>query len=294
MKEIFFCILMIFPTMVSAQLTAPTGLQKATFVPAKKECYSVSTPVDWKYCVHTPQDGKTNGNVAYLLHGRNLSEQTWNEESYFTGQIQQYWQTNKLIPPIVVSISFGPVWLLTPKGQSGVSGLLEVFTQTIIPEVEKRTGLPKSRIVFGESMGGVNSTTLAVQSGHLFKRVGMMCPTIYQISPFQPLSEIQKFVNRTGADPKTITGIIQLAKIFFATEDEWKANDHFQLLEKLDPATAPEMYMSCGLYDAYGNYEGTEAFALKAKKKGLKLEWHPQYGGHCVIEVPSIAEFLAR
>lgn len=293
MKKLFYLVLFL-PLFAFAQLTPPTGQQKVSFTPAKKECFSSSTPVDWKYCVHIPQDGKTNGNVAYLLHGRNLSEQTWNEDVYYTGQIQQYWQNNKLTPPIVVTVSFGPIWLLTPKAQSAASGLLDVFTQVVIPEVEKKVGVPKNRIVFGESMGGVNSTTLAVQAGHLFKKVAMLCPTIYLMSPFEPLSEIQKFVNRTGADPKIITGILQLAKIFFANEADWKANDHFQLLEKLDPATAPEMYMSCGLKDAYGNYEGAEVFATRAKKKGLKLEWHPQYGGHCVIEVPSIAEFLAR
>ena len=54
----------------------------------------------------------------------------------------------------------------------------------------------------------------------------------------------------------------------------------------------PELYLSNGLYDKYGNFEGTEALAKLATEKGIKTRWHPLYGGHCAIDIASLADFL--
>lgn len=50
--------------------------------------------------------------------------------------------------------------------------------------------------------------------------------------------------------------------------------------------------ISCGLYDKYGNFEGSQIFVDRARARGLKVQWRPLYGGHCVIDVPSVADFL--
>ena len=55
----------------------------------------------------------------------------------------------------------------------------------------------------------------------------------------------------------------------------------------------PALYLSNGLYDVYGNFEGTQRLADMARKRGVKTEWHPLYGGHCATDVASLAAFLS-
>lgn len=270
------------------------GDQRVRYTQSKKECYSFSREQLGNYCVHVPVDAKTNGSVAYLLHGRNLDEQTWNDDTFYTSMIQRYWEDKNISPPVVVTVSFGPIWLLAPKGKAEMSGLAEVFKNEVIPEVEKRIGVPKSRIVFGESMGGLNALLIALPNPKLFKKVASLCPGIYMLSPYAPSSEIQAFLERTGADPKVVYGVTQLAKNYFSNEEEWNQVSPINQIEMIDPKDSPEIYLSCGLYDIYGNFEGSERFAEIAKSRGVNIQWQPIYGGHCATDVSSLADFLAK
>ncbi|MNT19703.1 putative esterase [compost metagenome] len=193
-----------------------------------------------------------------------------------------------------MTVSFGPIWLLTEKGQKEKSGLLNFFTTNVLKEVESKTGTPKSRIVFGESMGGLNSLVLGFKAGELFQKVASSCPAVYAMSPFSPIGEVQDFLKRTGADPKIVYGVIQLAKEFIKDQKEWDNFSPLQILNAANPKNSPEFYLSCGLYDSYGNYEGNELLAQKTLSLGFKLTWHPVYGGHCATDVVSLAEFLTK
>lgn len=274
-------------------LTTPMGAQKVHYTPANKECFDGDTEKTWKYCVYSAKQG-TNGSLAYFLHGRNLDENVWNDDTLYTAQIQKYWADQQILPPKIVTISFGPVWLLTPKMTLPNSGLLNKFTEEIMPAIERQVGLPTRRLVFGESMGGINSLVLALTTKDLFAKVAVMCPVIYKTTPFADLSTIRDFLERTGADPRTIFGIRLLAHKYAANEDEWKKISPVELLETANPADVPEMYLSSGLYDKYGNYEAVEYFAERAQKRNFKISWYPQYGGHCVIDIKSLGEFISH
>lgn len=273
--------------------TSPTGAQVVDYVPAKKECFEGGSSRAFKYCIHTAEQG-VNGDVAFFLHGRNLSEQIWNDDTFYTAMIQKYFADQKIKPPTVVTVSFGPVWLVTPKNQREKGGLLDVIYNEVIPTVEQKTGAPKRRIIFGESMGGTNSLVTALNSKKLFAKAGILCPGIYKITPFAPFGEVQEFIKRTGADPKIIYGIRALGLMHVSTPEEWKAISPIDLLETVNPEDMPEFYLSVGLYDKYGNYEGVEHFVKRARERGLKIQWRPLYGNHCVVDVPSIAEFLVN
>lgn len=277
-----------------AKISSLRGAQKVVYAPSKKECFSGGQTRPYKYCIHVPADGKTNGQIAYSLHGRNLDEHTWNDDTYYTSMVQKYWTEHQLVPPTIVTVSFGPVWLLIPAGQKPGSGLLQVFTNEVIPNVEARVGQPLARILVGESMGGLNALIVGLTQNQMFRKVASLCPAVYIASPFASLEEMTNFIERTGADPKIIYGIVQLSKDYFVDEGEWKRASPIELIEKADPATAPEIYLSCGLYDAYGNYEGNDRLATRAMDRGFKIHWHPLYGGHCAMDINSLAEFLAQ
>lgn len=269
------------------QLTARQGNQKVSFIPASKSCHTAGR---LKYCIYRAKSG-TNGNVIYHLHGRNLDEQIWNDDTYWTAMVQASWQQAKVLPPTVVVISYGPTWLLVPKGKKQDSGLLEDF-MVRLPEIDEKTGRPKQRLLLGESMGGLNVLIAGLTYPKSFARIASLCPGVYAISPYASLSAMKAALVRTGGDPKIGFGIWMMANNHVADETEWKRISPLELVKRAD-VQYPALYLSNGLYDAYGNFEGTQMLADKAAQRGVSVEWHPLYGGHCAIDAPSLARFLA-
>lgn len=266
--------------------TGPTGEQKVIFTPARAQHFT-SGKLD--YTIYRAENGVSD-DVIYYLHGRNLDPSVWNDDTYFTAQLQAFWQRSSNKPPTVVVVSYGPVWLLTPKNSQEESGLLDDFIGRL-PEVESNVGMPGHRILLGESMGGLNVLILGLSRPEMFSKVASLCPGVYLGSPFSDYSTMSAGIKRTGADPKIIYSVTQLAKKYVSNNEEWNAINPISLIERADQSY-PELYLSCGLYDKYGNFEGTEALANLAIRRGVKTTWHPFYGGHCVIDVASLADFL--
>lgn len=271
------------------KLSAPIGQQIVSYIPSEKECFQQD---DWKYCIHRAKQG-TNGGVAYLLHGRNLDEQIWNDDTFYTALMQNRWTESKVKPPTVVTISFGGFWLLARKGKGSRTGLMEKFVEEVLPAVEAKTGPPTYRAVFGESMGGLNSLLLGLKHPELFKKVAALCPPIYKdVTPYSSLSLMADAIKRTGAVPMIIYGVVNLAREFAADDREWDELAPLRLLSKMNGAPSTEYYLSGDLYDKYGIFEGQLEFSNSAKAKGFNIHWQPIYGGHCAIDVNSISDFL--
>ena len=270
--------------------TKPTGAQRVAFVPAIARSFKTSDG-KLQYTVYEAKAG-VSGDVIYHLHGRNLDHTIWNDDTYFTAQLQQWWQQHSIKPPVVVEVSYGPVWLLTPRNSKEASGLLDDFMSQL-PEIEAKIQKPTRRILLGESMGGLNVLIAGLTHPTAFTKVAALCPGVYLHSPFFDLSTLREGLKRTGADPKVIYGIKKLATTYVSNDKEWKAISPIELVERANSAY-PRLYLSNGLYDKYGNFEGTEALAKRAAAKGVKTEWHPLYGGHCAIDVASLADFLVN
>lgn len=272
------------------RLSRPWGVQSVTFAPASQHCGQAA---QLRYCVHRAAGG-VNADVVYHLHGRNLEAETWNDPSYFTAMVQAYWQRAGLLPPTVISLSYGPVWLLAPKGQAEHSGLLDTIWSDI-GAIEARVGKPRRRLLVGESMGGLNSLVLGLSLPQHFDKVAALCPNVYQDSPFVPFSQIRAAMVRTGADPRTAFGLWQLARRYVSDAEEWGRISPLALIEGAAVhASRLSLYLSAGLHDRYGLYEGTEQLAQRAAQRGLQTEWHPVYGGHCAVDIASLGAFLVR
>ena len=268
--------------------TRPTGNQKVAFTPARAEHF---TSGNLNYTIYRAENGVSD-DIIYYLHGRNLDASIWNDDTYFTSLLQAHWQRSSIKPPTVVVVSYGPVWLLTPKNSKVDSGLLDDFIARL-PEIESTAGKPRHRILLGESMGGLNVLISGLTRPEMFSKIASLCPGVYLDSPFSDYSTLTAGIKRTGADPKIIYGVTQLAKNYVSNNEEWNAINPILLIERAANQNYPELYLSCGLYDKYGNFEGTEALANLAIKRGVKTTWHPLYGGHCAIDVASLADFLA-
>jgi hypothetical protein len=269
-----------------SQLTRPWGAQAVAFRPAAESC---GTAGELRYCVFRAPQG-TNGDVLYHLHGRSLDERIWNDDTYLTALLQAQWQDRQALPPTVVTLSYGSTWLLTPRGKRADSGLLEDLMRRL-PEIEARTGAPRRRLLMGESMGGLNVLIAGLSEPTSFHKIAALCPGVYVDSPFGSLTRMRAGIERTGANPKTAFGIWLLARRYVADEAEWRRISPLSLIERAGP-DFPALYLSNGLYDAYGNYEGSRLLAERAVKRGVRTEWRPLYGGHCATDVASLASFL--
>lgn len=266
--------------------TSPTGNQQVSFIPAHPQHF---TSGNFNYTIYQAKNGVSD-DVIYHLHGRNLDASIWNDNTYFTSLVQAYWQRSSIKPPTVVVVSYGPVWLLTPKNSQVETGLLDDLIARL-PEIESKVGKPNHRILLGESMGGLNVLILGLSRPDMFSKIASLCPGVYLESPFSDYSTQRAGIKRTGADPKIIFGITQLAKKYASNNAEWNAINPISLIERAYQSY-PDLYISCGLYDKYGNFEGTEALANLAIKRGVNTTWHPLYGGHCAIDIASLAAFL--
>ncbi|WP_428149404.1 alpha/beta hydrolase-fold protein [Brevundimonas sp.] len=270
-----------------SQLTRPWGAQAVDFRPAVETCGASGS---LRYCIYRAAQG-TNGNVLYHLHGRGLDERVWNDDTYLTAMLQAQWQDRGAVPPTVVTLSYGPTWLLTPRGKRSESGLLEDLMGRL-PDIESRTGAPRRRLLMGESMGGLNVLIAGLSEPRSFDRIAALCPGVYADSPFGSLATMRAGIERTGANPKMAFGIWLLARKYIADETEWRRISPLSLIERAGP-DFPALYLSNGLYDAYGNYEGTRLLAKRAAERGMRTEWRPLYGGHCATDIASLASFLA-
>jgi Putative esterase len=281
-----FLILILSIYFIWGKLTSPYGVQKVSFIPSKSENF---TKGKLSFSIYRASIGVSE-DIIYHFHGRNLDNTIWNDDTYFTSLIQSHWQKSNIKPPTVVIVSYGPQWLLTPKNSMVESGLMDDFISNM-PFIESKIGKPKNRILLGESMGGLNVLILGLSHPELFSRVASLCPGVYLDSPFSDFNKLKEALKRTGAEPKIAFGIYKMAKTYVSNEEEWKEISPIVLIKKAN-IHFPELYLSCGLYDKYGNYEGTEALANLANLKGVKTNWHPLYGGHCAIDISSLADFL--
>lgn len=269
------------------EITRTRGAQEVDFRPATQAC-ETSGPI--RYCVYEAKAG-SNGDILYHFHGRNLDEHIWNDDTYYTAMVQAAWQRSGVPPPTVVAVSYGSTWLLAPEGEQPDSGLLEDFIERL-PAIEDGLGAPRRRLLLGESMGGLNVLVAGLTYPDRFDKVAALCPGVYNVSPFTSFQEMRASAKRTGANPKIAFGVWLLARRYVANESEWRRFSPLALIERSN-ASYPALYLSNGLYDSYGNFEGTEMLARIAEERGVETHWRPLYGGHCSIDASSLAAFLA-
>lgn len=256
------------------------------------KCFEEKLPVEWSFCINkTPHS--SNRNLIYHFHGRNGDATWWNDMTYYTGKVHSTWLLRNEQPPTVVSISFGKLWLLIDN-QNDIGNLYRFFFDHVMKRVEQELNQPiERRLAVGESMGGVNVLILALKSKGTFSKVASLCPVLPPVSPFAPLKELYDYVVRSSMSLKRAFMVYWFSKIFYPSLEIWEENDPLYLSRSFDPNNAPSLYLSCGEKDEWGCLEGSTQFVTNIRKTGGKIEWHQRPGGHCDVDVESLATFLS-
>lgn len=291
LKTVFYSYVILLALYVSYKmvLRGRFGRQEVDFKTPTQQCFTGGK--GWKYCVY--ETSQTRDDVyLYVFHGKGEDESTWLSAKKYSALVQKEWQDRGVPIPKVISVSFGSVWLLTPKMSHKESGLLERFHDEVINKIEGHLGQPRQRFLLGESMGGLNVLSLSLKYPHLFSRVASLCPPLYSISPYASSVEILQFIQSSGATPYAMMNALGIGRYFFADESEWIQFSPYHSIFRNRVRRFPPLYLSASLNDEFGAYEGTLAFAQKAREKGIKVYWRANSGNHCAVDAPSLAQFL--
>jgi hypothetical protein len=268
------------------EITRTRGAQKVSFVPAEQTCGEAG-PL--RYCVNRDRRG-TNGDILYHLHARNLDETIWNDDTYMTALIQASGSAPGPCRPRSSLSPTGQHGCWHPRAKSLTADCSTTSWRACQPSRPK-VGSPRRRLLLGESMGGLNVLIAGLSYPTQFARVAALCPGVYADTPFASVTTFPAAMQRTGANPKIAMGVWVFARTYLASEAEWRRVSPLRLIEQAGPDT-PALYLSNGLYDHFGNFEGTQQLANLARQRGVQVEWHPLYGGHCASHAPSLAAFL--
>lgn len=272
--------------------------------PRAKECACLSgsniEACEVGYCIYP---GETK-NVVYYFHGGGGNFRFWEDPYYYTSQITTFWKETGVKRPTVISVSFGKQFLFASKNSSPYSGLFEEFENRLRPLIESKLGFaPAGRTLVGESMGAFNSSQLALRTSN-YKRAALLCSVLHKdIDPFSSELEIETAIKSSMAYAyyerpnlpllkQTVGGALYLAREFFPTRSEWKPYDPINLAKT--SSSKVEFYIASGLHDAFVNYEGNQEIVKILRSRNYRVDWRPQWGGHCAMDIPSLAQFLAR
>jgi enterochelin esterase-like enzyme len=258
--------------------------------------FSITCQIDDKnlylsYCVFVPL-GPRSPDVIYYFHKKGGGPMDWLED--WTSPVVEQWLAKNTPIPVVVAPTYGSFWLLVEANQSKVSGYMEEFKDYLVPKVEAQLGPVRHRMAVGVSMGGFSAASLALKHPNLFARVALGSPSIASISPYSPDSEIDAYIERTGASRLRIWAALRKSEKYFAKPSDWKKNSPLELVHLRPAAQLPDFNISVGDRDEFGFFEGSQTLASELQRAGGNVEWSLLGGEHGTLDVHSIANFLTR
>ena len=261
----------------------------AAFAHADTQCTYLTNDKTYGYCV-TKTPGSKNPDFLYYMHGASQNQHSWVDSKKL---VYGYWTDHHIDAPTVITMSFGPIWLLAQKNKAAASGLLEYVTDTYMPQIEASLGgLHGRRLVFGESMGGFNAAQLIMKKPELFAKAVITCPDITTLMPYSSVDDMKAWSKATGADFWHAAWETVMQRIFFADNDAWNQASVLVIDKQYLGPKTPPLFLSCGEQDEFGFFPGAQAFAAQAKASGVNIIWEPLQGKHCTYDIEGSAAFL--
>ena len=248
----------------------------------------------YDYCIYN-SEGSTSRDVLYYLHGNGGHAGIWGEREDFR-KIEQIWKALGKQAPTVIGISFGKTWFMTEDGGWWAKSYLESFRDEAMPQMEARLGRPvASRIVFGESMGGFNTTQLYLKASGLFVRAAIVCPALPGISPQAGYDEVEDYIERHQpyVNRKLVEKWQGKMADAFPSAEVWSRHDPLVLARGKGPDTIP-LYLMSEVQDPFAFYEGASAFREVLRERQAPHYWERiPTATHCT-QTPESLDRLAR
>lgn len=265
-------------------MNSPSDWVPEPMVDLEVRCDTRSEPVPWSYCVHRQPRSRSRDLVVHF-HGRRGTERWWNDKTYYTGELYEHWRDAGVDAPTVVSVSFGPLWVLT--GETGEAFKHDVLAEARTEAQEWAGHTFDRQHLVGESMGGYNALLTAFDAELGFDRIAALCPPLSERSPFGR----GVMARITESSPREAFMLLAFSRAFFEDEDDWRATDPVaRALAGERPQS--ELLLTCGEHDPWGCLAGGRALTDAIQANGGEAEWVVLPEGHCAIDTERVAEFL--
>lgn len=264
--------------------------QKIVYQKPQQKCFEGGR--DWRFCIHTTSTSDPRS-LLYVFHGKDQNENLWMKGDNYAALLQKYWQEKGKKIPTVVTLSFGPIWLLTQKTSQQGSGLLDRMQGEVFYRIEKQLGRPQRRYLLGNSMGGLNVLTLAMTMTQHFSKVAALCPPIFPFTPHDSWQKVMAFALDSGAKPKSAVTAVVLGRRYFANNQEWAAFDPLKKSKQVHFSQHQSFYITAGLADRFGLYKGVRTFVKNLQQAGARTLWRPNSGDHCAVDIVSLGEYFS-
>jgi pimeloyl-ACP methyl ester carboxylesterase len=245
-------------------------------------------------CISIPDDWDRK-EVLYYLHSLGGNAIEWDNNKNFQQTMDNFRQAG-LHRPLVITISFGPWWVLKDFSFENHPALLKTYLQ-IQHDTEAeffKNAQPIKRILVGSSLGGFNSLILLAKTDLHFDKVALLCPAFSEVGPYSTPDEIAAYLkrNRPYVDDRRIYNVIKLLQIEFPTQDEWNQYAPFTIVKDLKTRTDAQFYVTGNTQDEYGFGEGADLLQKELHKMNLKTEYEKIPGRHCTMDVKALTGFL--
>lgn len=258
--------------------------QEEQFSPEEKQVILGNSKCDksagFKYCIF-PGTGIRSKEVIYYFHGIFGNEKQWMSNS-ITQKIYKEFIESPLGSPTIVNISYGPVWLLTPKNSKGSSGLLDFWTAENLKTFEKNVFQVeiKTRYVFGDSMGGHNGFAFYLKNQKLFKKAILICPAGLVASPYEE-SKVhkEKLTTDFQGNWTMYLGVMGLMSLYY-DDITYKKAAPYEILTKTSTSKMDINIVGVDK-DMYGFSDVAKVFIKNQVPSIRKVFYEQDSGAHC-------------
>lgn len=266
-------------------MAVPSGWEPEPMPGLEMECGSETAPIPWTYCVHR-SPGSASRDLVVHFHGRRGTARWWNDRTYYTASLYEHWENASTDPPTVVSISFGPLWVLIEDHAEALGPVLDRATEHASRWANRAF---ERTMVVGESMGGYNALLAGLEVPDRIDKVAALCPPLSATSPFGggALDRLGQSSLREGFM------LLVFSRAFFDDDAHWHQHDPVaRVLGGQD--FEPALYLSCGTRDPWGCVTGARALTESVQRQGRAPELNLLDEGHCAIDEARLAAFLTE
>ena len=290
------------------QSEAPGDKVSMMRVPTTVETFPLESPIG-PGLMTISESEDWNGQVWVYFHGSFGNIDSWKD---FYRRVTQYRTTRETEQanssgPVIVSLSFGELWLLTPAERYD-GAMTTVFSETVLPLLEDAVP-PESRYVgIGYSMGGFNLLAAYADRPDLWSRIVLLNPALTSLSPYADSREIIDYHRSSylgfATRIKLLAGIreeypieeiLRNERRFIASDAEWSIANPILRFENSSAgvsSTDTSFFLSCGKNDPYGFILGSRRLedAIRAKTESIEANYHR--AGHSFIPYAELGTFL--
>jgi len=263
------------------------------------ECGALQTSSgEVRYCIKRFNQAQ-NPDVLYYFHGALMgyvSDPALSAQTATSGLVD-VWRAAGIIPPTIVTVSWGARWLL-----KGIR--LTALEREVIPAIDSIVGSPGKRLVLGASIGGLNAYLAWSRLPHLFARAGFQCPAFFSFNPITDPQSRRRIAERLSAPDWQwwrpwrhraslkirLDALTSLAWAFeqdVTAADDWREFDPASTVHGVARAPAHVVFDSRDQYPFSPGYE--------LAKVGYRVTYEKIIDNHCNrVNTVGLARFLAR